>query len=159
MYHYLNRDSDVNINNFLNPFRQSGFCSQARRSWNLEKEGRGTKEGEKDPEWGDSKSMLSISQLSHDSHGHLKAGWEEAVMCTVWLPLGNWAKQTRKGLGIEQARERLPKSERICNWEEGETVLFTIWAGLNTKKFHFHEKQKIQSLVSEHHARLTNPFL
>lgn len=66
-----------------------GFAPKQEDLETLRRRGGGTKEGEKDPEWGDSKSMLSISQPSHDSHGHLKAGWEEAVMCTVWLPLGN----------------------------------------------------------------------
>ena len=49
----------------------------------------GAKEGEKDPEWGDSKTLLSISHFSHNSREHLKAEWEETLMCTVWLPLGN----------------------------------------------------------------------
>ena len=45
----------------------------------------GTEEGEKNPEWGDSKSVLSISQLNHNLLEHLESGCGQ----TVWLPPGS----------------------------------------------------------------------
>lgn len=45
---------------------------------------RGHQGRQKEPSMGDLKSMLSISQLSHRSHGHLEAGWGETLQL-LWV--------------------------------------------------------------------------
>ena len=108
-----------------------------------------TKEREKYPEWGNSKFLLPISQLSHNSHRHLKAGWGKILMPTAWLPMDNWVKQIHRGPGKWEKDVKmeidLKQGGRGCS-----AFLYLSWPEHQERCFH--KKWKIQSLVNEPYA-------
>lgn len=107
--------------------------------------GRGTEVGEKDAEWGDFKSMLPISQLSHNSDGHLEAGWGEILMCVVWLPWATkWSRHRKR-----KARKRKDTKMEVDlkqGGRRGSAFYYVSWPEHQERYFHENGKFSHQSM-------------